>query len=150
MDQPTETEHLRAIQPSAVVIAAAALTALSGLLIGMTGLQLMGLIFRNPVLAAVPYAMVVAGVGGIGAATQLYRMRAASAPITLALMGLLSLGMTVWLFFSFANGLFSLFALVTPVLAFLAALFSLLSLGHCRRAAAARRELSDSGIELGM
>ena len=78
------------------------------------------------------------------------RARAGSAVAGLVASGLLFVASTGWLLFSLSGGLFSLFALLAPMVAFLAIVLSAKSLGPCRRVSEARARLAVQGLDLGM
>lgn len=151
MDDSAELEsRLALLNPSVLVVAAAGTTCAAGLFTAGSGLQILDLIFYDPWLRPTPHAMIVIGVLSLVFALQLYRLRTWAAFAAAVGDVVIAIGMTAWLIFSLANGVVSLIALLAPPTAAAGAILALLSIGNCRRATRARRELSDSGIELGL
>lgn len=123
------------------------LAVLATLLLG-SALQLWGLTMLEGAVALVPYLMVgLAALFG-ALAVKVYRGRPWAAIGGLVLAILTSLGMALWFLLSAASGFISLLALLVPMLAAVAAVFSGLAIGPCLRAAQARRRLAASGVPM--
>jgi len=140
-----------AAAPPLVVRAAAGVAAFTGLMVGLTGLQLLlSVRFAHVGLAVVPYAMLLLGGGQIMLAVFVARARAWAAVASLVVAGFALLSMGTWLVFSVTSGIYSCVGLVVPPLALAAVVTGALSIGPARRADAARRRMRDEGMDLGL
>jgi hypothetical protein len=140
---------VKAAEPNVLVKLAAAAQALTGLFVGLCGLQMVGLRFGEPMLRALPYVLMVGGVLQIVLASRVYRARVWAAFSAATLGGLLALVLVSWFFYSF-GALFSCMVMLAVPLSLLSAVFSAVALGPVRKAAAARERLDSQGISLGL
>jgi hypothetical protein len=102
------------------------------------------------VFAFAPYFQLALGAATIGIAFYLGRARSWAALAGLAMSGALLVLNGAWLVFSFANAVFSLFALVSTFAPIGAGILVLLAAADVRRASEARRRLRASGLDLGI
>jgi peptidoglycan/LPS O-acetylase OafA/YrhL len=127
--------------------AAATAAGLGGLLLA-TAVQLWGLVQMWGVVKLAPYLMLALGVTLLLLAAKVYRQRPWAAVTVFALSLFTALCMALWFLLSTASGFLSLLALLVPLLAVVAAVFSGLAIRPCRQTAAARRQLAVSGIQV--
>ena len=151
MDQPPSSEtDIKAAQPPAVVRAGGGAVLGAGALVLLVSLQTFTGFTLNTAATAILLVVTLLGLASAVAGLRLMRARAGSAVVGLVASGLLFLASTGWLLFSVSGRLFSLFALLAPVVAFLAIVLSAASLGPCRRVSQARERLAAQGLRLGM
>jgi hypothetical protein len=122
----------------------------AGALVLLVSLQTFTGFTLSTTATAVLLVVTLFGLASAVAGLMLMRARAGSAVAGLIASGLLFLASTGWLLFSLSGGLFSLFALLAPMVAFLAIVLSAVSLGPCRRVSEARARLAAQGLDLGM
>ena len=152
MNEPLDEtdEDLRHADTPPVAKAAAALAAMSGLFVLLSGVQVLDLRFRMEWLELVPYLMIVAGVGQIVVGAMLGRARAWAVYTAAGGGALISLGMVGWfLFFLLGVGL-SCIVFVAPVVSLLATVLAVVSIPGVRRTSAARTRLAERGLGLGL
>ena len=143
-------DDIAAATPPLVAKAAGGLVAFAGAIVGLTGLQTLMIVELRGPFAAAPWALAVLGVAHVLVGAAVFRARAWAAMVALGGTLLLMLLTAAWLVFSFGHGLVSLYALGSPVSATAAFVLTLLALGPCRRATAARTRLRDQGMNLGI
>jgi hypothetical protein len=83
-------------------------------------------------------------------ATLIYRARDTATVAGAALAAMCGLGMTSWFIGTMMLGVFSCVSLIVMPLALGATLTAVFAIAPARRASAARRRLSEQGIELGL
>jgi hypothetical protein len=122
--------------------------AAAGFLLIISGGQLLAAVeFLDPLLAAIPYAMIALGVVTFPIAIKLKRMLGWAAVTGVVLGAAITLGMVIWIGFAGARGFVSLMHLIVPVVSGAATVFGIMILGACRRAGDARAKLAESGID---
>lgn len=144
----THQDDITRTEPTALVKAGALLTVFTGLITALVGLQLLVTTALQASLELVPYGLLGLGPAAMFLGWKTLRTRGYGAIGAAALSGLLALGMGYWVLFTASQGYFSLLALSVPPLAVVAAVFAGLSVGHCRRADAARERLGEAGIDM--
>lgn len=135
-------------EPTALVKAGAILTVITGLITALVGLQLLVTVDLASSLALVPYLLLGAGPAAMFFGWKTLRTQGYGAIGATAITCLLALGMGYWVLLTASAGYFSLLALALPPLAVVAAVFAGISVGHCRRADAARERLREAGIDM--
>lgn len=136
--------------PTVLIRAAAGVLAVAGLLTGLTGLQTVMSVVVFGAFGFVPPTQIALGIATIAVAFYLGRARDWAALAALGAAGALLALNVAWLIFSFANLLFSLFALLSAFAPLGAGILVLLAAADVRRASQARRRLSRSGLDLGI
>jgi hypothetical protein len=96
-----------------------------------------------PVMGVVALAALVSGIG-------LARARRWAPLPALASVSMLLATTSFWFLFALWNGLFTLFGLLAPMLAFLAIPFAIAGHKPCLATSDARRRLEEQGLELGV
>lgn len=140
---------LRAAQPTPMVKLAAATQATSGLFAALCGIQITDIVFvRYPVLAALPYVLIVGGLLAIALATRVYRVRPIGAYAAAAWSAVLALILVGWFLYSFDLA-FSCMLTITAPIALLTSVLAFVALGPVRTAARARERLAAQGMHLG-
>jgi len=147
---PSGETDITAAQPPPIVRSAGGAVLASGALMLLIPLQTFTGFIVSPLATAVLLVITLFGLASAVAGLRLMRARAGSAVGGLIASGLLFVVSTAWLLFSFAGGLFSLFALLAPMMASVAIGLSAVSLDPCRRVSEARARLAAQGLELGM
>lgn len=146
----TTDADVRAAEPSALVKIAAAAQAMAGGFIALCGLQLVGIRSYNyPIVGALPYVLMIGGVGLLALSTRVYRARMWAAVSACGLAPLLALVLVAWAIFSYGQ-ILSCMLFCTLPLSFLASVIGLAALGSVRAAANARRRLAEQGMNLGL
>lgn len=136
-------------EPTALVKAGAFLAMATGLILTLVGLQLLLTVtLVGPVLERIPLLLVLGGPATISLGWKTFKTRGWASVGALAITSVIALGMGYWVLFTASAGYFSLLALVLPPLAVVAAVFSGLAIGPCRRADAARMRLQEAGIDM--
>src|SRR5688572_30797345 len=95
--------RLAELATPAVVKVASATTALTGLFVALTAIQILDVRWQFELLDYVPYLMLLLGGSAVGLAIKLYRMRAWAATAASGVSGSLALLMGGWLLFAIAN-----------------------------------------------
>jgi hypothetical protein len=153
MSAPSEVndDDIRVLDPPLAVKAAAALQAICGVLIAVTGVQLFFFVdFYSPWLDLVKYAFFVTGVLQLVVASRVYRARLWAAYAGAALGVAIALVILAWNLFSMLNVGFSCVASVSAPLAMLTALVAFFAIGPTHKVAQARARLADQGMDLGV
>lgn len=150
METGASDDDFRATTASAIVRAAAALQAVTGLLLLANGLQLWMMVTFFGALAVVPWAMIALAVLSIYCAAQVQRARAWAAMLGAGVAALVAIGVGAWLVTSFSSGLYSCLAFVVVPVAVASTVLAILAIGPARRATEIRKRLAASGIELGL
>jgi hypothetical protein len=133
-----------------VARAGGSLSLLSGIITALTSLQTISITTMRGPIAAAPYVLLLLGAATAVAGGKLLGGHGRAAIAATALNGLLLFASGAWLVFSLVGGLFSLFALADPGLAFLAGAVSAASIPACVRVTAARAEGEQAGFGLGI
>lgn len=151
MSHASEDSDLRLLAAPMVLKLAAAISGVAGLFACLGGLQpATSLIFREPWPKILVWSLVFGGAAQVILGFLLVRNRESVAIAASILAPLMVLMSAVWLFFALANGAFGCPNLLAIPLGLAAAILSPMSIGPARRASAARRRLSDQGVELGL
>ena len=146
---PDELDRLMAeLQLPGLTKAAIGMLAGVGGLLAASALQLWGLTQLEGVVRFMPYLMIALAAVFLTLAVKVYRGRPWAALGGLVLSVLTALSMGLWFLLSAASGFFSLLAVLLPLAAVVAAVFSGVAIGPCVRHAAARRRLAASGIPM--
>ena len=136
--------------PPAVVRIAGGIVLFAGTLALLTGGQVLLVAIVGGPMAAAPYLLAGGGLLDMVLGLMLFRARDWGAIGATVVSGALMLVTAVWAVFSFANGLFQMYALIAPFAAAAALALSIVSIGPCRRASAARARLAQQGMNLGI
>lgn len=130
----------------------AALSALTGLMLAVTGIQILVAVryFYVEILNLVPWLFLLLGALHVLVAAMLYRARRWAAVASTALSGGTLLASFLWLGYSAMNTMFSCPATLAPVLALAATVLGALAIPDAHAATEARKRLAASGIELGL
>jgi hypothetical protein len=143
-------EDIAAAAPPLLAKAAGGVVALAGAVVGLTGMQTFMIVNLRGPFAVAPYVLAVLGAAHLVVAAVVFRARVWGALVAMGGTLLMALLSGVWLVFSVSHGLVSLYALGAPFVAGAAVVFSLLALGPCQRASAARARLKAQGMNLGI
>jgi hypothetical protein len=140
--------ELAATQLSGMVKAASGTVVGTGAMLVLGALQLWDVVRLQGLYRAVPLAMALCGVASVVLGLKVYRQRAWAAVAATVLSGLVVLLMGGWFILSTLSGFISVLAMLVPLIAALATIFSGLAIGPCGRAAAARRRLAAGGLDV--
>lgn len=141
---------VKATQPTLVVKLAAAVQALTGVFVGLSGLQLVGIVFyRHPILNALPWTLMISGVALIVIAARVFRARAWAAIAGVVIAPALALLLGFWAIYSFGD-VFSCVLMLAIPLTLIATGLGALAIGPVRRATEARERLDAQGFNLGL
>ena len=148
-DGPVDVDReLAETRLSGLVKAASGTVAATGAMLVLGGLQLWDVVRLRGVLRLVPLAMALIGVLSVVLGAKLYRQRVWAAVGGVAVSATVVLAMGAWFIVSTLSGFISVLAMLVPLLAALATIFSGLAVGPCRRTAAARRRLAAGGLDV--
>jgi hypothetical protein len=136
--------------PPALARVAGGSVGLSGLVVGLTGVQTMAMVTIRGGLAVAPYVLFALGATHLVLATFVFRARLWAALGAVAGCFVQSVASGAWLYVSVTHQLFSLYALAGPFVSLGAAGVALLAVGPCQRASAARERLKAAGMDLGI
>lgn len=137
--------------PTTIVKVAASLQALCGLFWGLAGLQtVLSIRFRSPIVSAMPWVMIVGGIAMIWLGAKIYRAHGTAAVAGAVLGAVCGIGMASWFVGTMMLGVFSCISLLVMPLALGACVTAVLAIAPSRRASAARRRLSEQGLDLGL
>lgn len=139
---------LEKAEPSALVRLAAVAQALTGLLVGLCGLQLVGSLLGWP--RFVPWVQLALGPLQLYLGAMVFRARPWAAFAGAGLGGVAALLMVGWLVFLASRAAFSCMVFVTAPLSVLSALLAVAAIGGVSQTAEARRRLADQGMNLGL
>lgn len=128
--------------------AAILLVAATGALLVLGAIQLFGVLRLRGFFRITPYAMLIVGIGGFVIAVKIYKQRVWAAITATVAAGVVALAMGAWFVIAMFGGFISLLGLMTPVLAFIAAVFAALAIGPCKRTSDARRRLAAHGMDV--
>jgi hypothetical protein len=150
MSQPAQDDLALAVLPVSVKTAAGTVGA-AGFLGVANVLQIFATVrairapfdLLPPVMGVVAVVALVSGIG-------LARARRWAPWAALASVSTLVPTTSFWFLFAVFNGLFTLFGLLTPVIAFLAIPFAIVGRKPCLATSDARRRLQAQGLELGV
>jgi hypothetical protein len=122
----------------------------AGALFVLMALQTLAVVNIYGFMKVTPYFILALGVGLVATGVSIFRAQgwAPIAAIVVAALGLIA--SSVWLVFSFANGLFGLFALGAPGFALASIFGGALSMGPCKKASDARARLAAAGLGFGI
>jgi hypothetical protein len=135
--------------PTPLVRVSGAAIALAGGVVGLTGVQTLMFTMRGPIALA-PYLLIGVALPHLLLGVMVFRARAWAALVSIGGCFLLSLVSGAWLVVAIGHLLFSLYALVAPMVSVAALVFAFLGLGPCQRASAARARLRAQGMDLGI
>lgn len=138
-----------AAAPTLEVKGAAGSCALSGLLLVLTGVQILGVQWRDEWMNLGRFVFLALGAALFVLGLRVYRGddRAALAAVVVA--GLSVVAGAGWFFITF-GAVLSLMNVLATALSGLATLLCLVAIPHTRRMSAARRRLADEGLSLGL
>lgn len=148
-EERTMDADIQAAEPPILVKLAAAVHALTGLFVGLTGLQLLGARFVATWANFVPPFLLAIGLAAIVFAAMQYRARGWAAIASGVLSVITAITMLGWLFYTLTSVLSCIMWLAIP-LSGLSAILNLVAIGPIRRTAQARQRLSDRGMNLGL
>ncbi len=146
---PAAEEDALIVNGTSLNRGASAITAIGGLLTALLGAQLLELNFRVAAMNAIPYVWIIVGVTLILLATRLYRARRIATLASAAVAGVSVVLLLAWAIYGFSRGIISCLAFLAPATLMLATLFCAFAIKPAIKAEAARKRLSDEGIELG-
>ena len=153
MSTPTQSadDDVFATAPTSMVKMAASLQAFCGLFWALVGLQsVISLNFRSPIVGALPWLMLIGGGAMIWLGAKIYRAQGTAAVAGTALAATCALLMSSWFIGTMLMGVFSCLSLVVVPLALGACVTGALAIAPSRQASAARRRLSEQGLDLGL
>ncbi|MEC7524697.1 MAG: hypothetical protein VYE22_32760 [Myxococcota bacterium] len=139
---------LKAAEPSMIVKMACVAQGLTGLVVALSGVQLLGLRSVHSVVEMVPWFLIASGVAQIAVAAQVFRARPWAAYVGAGHGGVVALAMVGWLFYAFPNILSCMQMIGTP-LSVLSAILAVVAVPGVLHTAAARQRLADQGTPLG-
>ncbi|MFK7988252.1 MAG: hypothetical protein AB8I08_19685 [Sandaracinaceae bacterium] len=132
-----------------IVKLAAAFQAFAGLLVGLSGLQVVTARWANELLSFSPYLLMGLGAASVFVAGNQFRGKAWAGPGSIALTSVTALTTLGWVIMMFTT-VMSCMAYCAVPLTLLAALLSLVAFPAMRKTAAARKRLADQGLSLGL
>lgn len=138
-----------AAAPNLEVKGAAGSCALSGLLLVLTGVQILGVRWIDAWMNYWRFVFIALGVVLFVLAMRVYRGDHKANLAALVFAGLASVVGAGWFFVTFGSVL-SLMNVAAVAMTGLATLLCLFSLGHTRKMSAARQRLADEGMSLGL
>jgi hypothetical protein len=142
-------DDMSAAQPNLLVKLSAALYGLAGVLVALSGVQLLTMLLDGySIPAPLPYGLLGGGVGLLYVGTRVFRARTWAAFTALVLAPALLLVLGGWLAYS-VTAIFSCIVLVSLPMLVLSGILGAVTLGGVRRAAAARARLDAAGLSLG-
>ena len=148
---PTREEvDIAATAPTLLVRVGAGLVLVAGAVAFLTGLQSALLVTIRGPMSLAPYALLVLGFATVVAATLIWRMRGYGAIAATALTGVQIVVTSIWLFYSFGHGFFTLYALFAPLAQVVGVVFAAVSIAPCVRASAGRARLAAAGLDFGI
>jgi hypothetical protein len=142
-------DDVAASVPPVLVRVSGGVIALAGAVVGLTGVQTLMFTMRGPIALA-PYLLLGAALPHLVLGVMVFRARAWAAFAAIGGCFFLSLVSAAWLVIAISHLLFSLYALLAPVVSVAALVFAFLGLGPCQRASAARARLRAQGMDLGV
>jgi hypothetical protein len=143
-------DDIAAAVPPVIARVAGGLIALAGGAVALTGVQtLLMMSIRGP-WAYAPYVLLLLGAPHLVLGAMVLRARDWAVLASIGGTALLALVSGTWFLVSFTHYVFSLYAMASPVASVIAVVFSVLALGPCRQASAARARLREQGMNLGI
>ena len=148
---PTADADIAAAAAPLLVRIGGGLIVASGVLAFLTGMQvfMLGVRIRG-VMEYAPWGLMLIGAATAASGALVFRMRGWGAVAGTGLSCILFLATALWLVWSFAHHLYSLFAFAAPFGAVVAVVLASLSIGPCQRATDARARLAAQGLDLGI
>ncbi len=149
---PREDTDVQSLDASAIVKAAAAVEALSGLFTGLGALQLMISGQFVGELRWAQYAVWALGLAGLASlvlASQVMRMRMGRTLVAMLTALALAPAVMAWFAFCVAHEIFSFMQMISVLASWAAALALPFTLPATKRASEMRKRLSDAGLDLG-
>jgi hypothetical protein len=143
-----DEDLVMAAAPTTEVKAAAAFTALTGLFVALTGVQVVSVHWRDEWMNAMPYVFLSGGPLLLLLAHRTYRGGAKANVGAFALTTFFALGTCGWFLFTWGSVL-SIMNMAAIAFSILGSLFCALAMRHTRRMAEARERLADEGMSLG-
>lgn len=135
--------------PTGRVKAASGFTIVGGLFLCLTGVQLIGVVFRDAWMNGATHLFVGLGALLIGLGIRTFRGRVPEAVAALVLASLGCLAAALWFLVTF-GAVLSLMNVISVPLLGLGALLQFFALADVRRMSAARQRLADDGLSLGL
>jgi hypothetical protein len=149
--QPRDAEEdIAASSPPVLARAAGGVIALAGAVVTLTGAQTLAMVSIRGPWAVAPWVLLMLGLGELVLGTVVFRARAWGAVLATGVSLAQTIAAMVWLVFSMAHGLFSLYALGGPCVSLGAVVMALVAMGPCQIASAARARLKAQGMDLGI
>jgi hypothetical protein len=144
-----ELDIASAATPSVAKVAGTAVF-FTGVVLVLMALQTLVSVRILGIMQVAPYLLLALGVTLAPLGVSIFRA-SGWAPVPAVVLSTVALLFTTfWLFWSFANGFLALFALMAPVFSIAALVLSVVSVGPCRRVAAARARLVAAGLGFGL
>ncbi len=140
---------IQLVEPPILVKLASIAQAMTGVFVGLTGLQLVGTHWRAAWANYASYGLLFLGAATIGMAAMQYRARGWSAIGSMVLGVVTALSMLGWFFYVLTDVLSCVMWLAVPLSCF-SVILSAVSVGPILSTAAARRRLADRGMDLGL
>ena len=135
--------------PSGNVKAAVVCTIMGGLFLLLTGVQLLGMVFRADWMNIPKYAFLGVGALLVGLSVRMFRGRVMAAVGASVLTPVACLAAALWFIVTFGS-VMSLMNVLAVVMLGVATLLQWLALSDVRRMSAARQRLADDGLSLGL
>ena len=135
--------------PSGKVKAAVVCTIIGGLFLLLTGVQLIGTVFRADWMNIPKYAFVGVGVVLIGLGVRTFRGRVMAAVGATVLTPIATLAGALWFIVTFGS-IISLMNVFAVMMLGVATMLQWFALSDVRRMSAARQRLADDGLSLGL
>ena len=149
--QPRDAEEdIAASSPPLLARVAGGGIALAGAVVALTGAQTLAMVSIRGPFAVAPWVLLALGVGEIVLGGVVFRARAWGAVLAVGVSLGQVLAAGTWLFFSASHGLISLYALAGPFVSLAAVALSVIAMGPCQKASAARARLKAQGMDLGI
>lgn len=140
---------IAAVEPPTLVKAASIAQSLASMMVGLSGLQLLGTRWVAGPANYVPYFLLALGVGGVFMAANQYKARAWAGIGSAVFGATMAITITAWVFYTLTSVMSCLMYLAVP-LSCLSAILSIVAIGGINRTAAARQRLTDRGMNLGL
>lgn len=147
---PTADVDIQAATPPLVAVLAGRVGLALGVFTALLGAQSLSNLRFVSWHWLVPAAMLPLAVGAGVSGWKLSRARGWAAIATTALSIVIGLWVSGWTVLALTFGYFSMLSPMVALASFLTALLSVLSIGPCRRADAARARLLADGLDLGV
>ena len=148
-DERAMDADIRAAEPPALVKAAAIAQSLSSLMVGLSGLQLLGTTWVVGPVNYVKYFLIVLGITGIFMAANQYKARRWAGVGSAAFGAVMAITVVGWVLYTLTSVMSCLMYLSVP-LTLLSAVLSVVAISGVNDTAGARQRLADRGMNLGL